>query len=154
MTHRASSQKKSNFGPSTLRAGLNGWKISLFCIPPVLGLALYDYLSLFCIPIFLFDRAVHWAGPPCRGCSPGTTRLSGWAVPCLGRAKIAGFGPGRGPRAIWPPILQELSSIFRSDNETKNLANTASAYNTVNSYCLFYVCTLEDSKCRSQESLK
>ena len=33
---------------------LNGWKISLFFIPRVLGLALHDYISLFCIPNFFF----------------------------------------------------------------------------------------------------
>ncbi len=101
---------------------LNGWKISLFCIPIFLGHALYDYISLFFVPIFfLFDRAV-----PGRPTVPRVQPRHGPAVgpgrhghdpsragPCLGRAKIAGFVPGRGPRAIWPSIAAGVAAGFR-----------------------------------------
>jgi hypothetical protein len=56
---------------------LNGWKISLFCIPLVLGLTLYDYLSLFCISIFFL-----WSGRAGTGMIPVGPCYS-WAGPRL-----------------------------------------------------------------------
>ena len=56
--YHACSQKKSIFVPSTLQAVFKGWleNKSILYIS-FLGLALYDYISLFCIPTFFI-----WSG--------------------------------------------------------------------------------------------
>ena len=111
--HCGCSQKKSIFGPSTLRVVLNGWKIRLFYIPLVLGLALYDYISLFWIPIFSYligpARRAEGVAQAQPGCWAGLARArpqSGHAV--LASGQNYGLRARHGPQAIRPCIIAVL----------------------------------------------
>lgn len=117
--YHASPHNKSNFPPST------HWTVSIWLKNKSIlySSCLWASISLFYIPpLFLFDHAVpdrstvprEW---PKHSPAVGSGRHEhdpGWAVTCLGRAKLACLGLGRGSRAIWPSISIRASSSLWS----------------------------------------